>query len=82
MTPRQFFNITRGYQNKQIADLKTSWLQTREVIYFNYLLTDTGKKKKLNRDELMPFEWEKEEKPKATVFKNVKQIESLFKNID
>lgn len=63
LTPRQFANISKGYQNKIEAKYKLSWEQTRMIRYQIYLGTPTkGKKEKIT--EFMPFTWEK--KPKES----------------
>jgi len=65
LTPREFNNIFKGYSEKENAQLKLSWEQTRIIAYHSVMWGKDIPK----IVDFMPFLWEeneKETKPKPT----------------
>ena len=61
LTPHQFQNIIKGYANRKDRETQERWVQTREVIYYNYLLTETKGSKKA-KTKIMPLQWDLDKK--------------------
>jgi len=80
LTPRQFYNIVGGWQKKVSLELEISWNQMREIIYYNYLLTPLGQKKKHEKKTTFyPLIWDKNEVKKKTKVRSQEEMKKLFK---
>lgn len=83
MTPRQFFNISKGYKKQQTRIERLSWEQTRAVMYAIHLSIpkDPKKgKKTVSLQEFLPFDWEQEKEVKKE--NTTEEIEKLHKKWD
>ena len=81
---RQFFNISKGYKQKQLEAAQLSWEQTRAIMYAVHLSTPTDKKrKKVSIQEFMPFEWEqKQQKVKSRTPEEIKALHKKWDKVN
>ena len=81
---RQFFNISKGYKEKEMNAAKLSWEQTRAIMYTVHLSTPTDKKrKKISIQEFMSFDWEKKkEKVKARTPEEIKALHKKWDKVN
>lgn len=77
LSPRQFYNIQKGFMEKEELNAKTSWEQTRKLFFA--VLKPHLKKATIKENELMPFPWDVEEGLDGLVSKSdtVEDIEAV-----
>jgi len=93
LTPREFENIAKGYNDKQTRlleaanhELKASWERARIIAHQVYCSIPQKKgKKHVGVAEFLPFEWDKKEesedkKPVKAMTK--KEVKNLFESWD
>lgn len=77
LTPRQFDNILKGYIKKQEEQTKTSWEQTRYVMW---IMASVNSTKKIELTKLLQFPWDdaSAETPKPSKA----ELKAMFKKWD
>ncbi|WP_176714960.1 hypothetical protein [Tenacibaculum soleae] len=81
LTPRQFANLTIGYNKKQQEATKQSWEQTRMIMH-TVLLPYQQKGKTLKVTDVLPFPWEKEIQQEDQKPKTRAELEAYWQEID
>jgi hypothetical protein len=75
LTPREFYNLLRGYRKKEFDKEKIQWDRVRLQIYYSVL--PYSKDKKLSPMDVLTFPWEEQaharRKPKTRA-----ELEQLF----
>lgn len=78
LTPRQFYNISKGYRKKEEDSFKLSWEQTRSIMFT--VASPHFKKSKQNSkiSDFMPFPWEKEKEENERNQLSRKEVNKIF----
>ena len=68
LTPRSFFNAVNGNRKKEDAFSKERWVMTRELMFS---ILSPYLEKGIEKQDILPFEWEKKELEKLSAKKAV-----------
>ena len=78
LTPREFYNISKGWRARKEGEERLSWEQTRSIMFT--VASPNLKKKNLKITEFMPFPWEKLQKEKKKLSES--ELKTMFERWD